>query len=89
MVAFVLVVSATGYGTGRVPSLRVAIWRVLSQLYRGSPLPPLPVSKKHLSFDERNRQICIRYEAGDTLEEFACDYALSHQRVHQIIQRWH
>jgi hypothetical protein len=61
---------------------------VLRQLYRGIPLPSLPLSKKHLSFDERNRQICVRYQAGDTLEEIACDFALSPQRVHQIIQRW-
>jgi hypothetical protein len=81
-------VTPTGFGTGRVPSLRVAIRRMLRQLYRGIPLPSLPVSKKHLSFDDRNRQICTRYHAGDTLEEIACDFALSHQRVHQIIQRW-
>jgi hypothetical protein len=87
LVVLVPVLTPTaGFGTAPVPSLSSSL-RVRRQLYRGISLPSLPVSKKHLSFDERNRQICLCYQAGDTLDKFACDFALSHRRVHQIIQR--
>jgi DNA-directed RNA polymerase specialized sigma subunit len=61
---------------------------VLELLYWGIHLPETPVTDKHVSLDERNRQICARYSAGDTLEAIAQDCGLSHQRVHQIIYHW-
>jgi hypothetical protein len=61
---------------------------VLKQHYKGIPLPAAPVTNKHISQDARNQLICIRYQSGETLEEIACDFGLSHQRVHQIVQRW-
>jgi DNA-directed RNA polymerase sigma subunit (sigma70/sigma32) len=71
-----------------VPSLNSAIRRVLDLLYTGIPLPEKPVTEKHVSLDERNRLICTRYAADETLEEIARDLGLSHQRAHQIIHRW-
>jgi DNA-binding NarL/FixJ family response regulator len=78
----------TGVGAAPVPSLNAAIHWLLEQLYVGIPLPETPVTDKHVSLSERNRQICARYAAGATLEEIAHDLGLSHQRVHQIIHRW-
>jgi hypothetical protein len=77
-----------GYGTPPLPSLNTAIWRVLKQHYQGIPLPTLPVTNKHISQAARNQLICSRYISGATLEQIARDFGLSHQRVHQIIQRW-
>jgi DNA-binding NarL/FixJ family response regulator len=48
------------------------------------PLPETPVTDKHVSLSERNRQICVRYAAGETLEEIAREFDISHQ----IIRRW-
>jgi DNA-binding NarL/FixJ family response regulator len=78
----------TGVGATPVPSLNVAIHWLLDRLYEGIPLPETPVTDKHVPLSERNRQICERYAAGETLEDIARDLDLSHQRVHQIIQRW-
>jgi hypothetical protein len=78
----------TGFGTPCVPSLNTAIRRVLDLLYDGIPLPKSPVTEKHIPLSERNRLICGPYAAGETLEEIADDLSISHQRVHEIIQRW-
>jgi DNA-binding NarL/FixJ family response regulator len=78
----------TGVGAAPVPSLHAAIHWLLDLLYWDIPLPEAPVTDKHVSLSERNRHICARYAAGETLEDIARDLGLSHQRVHQIIQRW-
>jgi hypothetical protein len=65
-----------------------AIHWLLEQLYWDIPLPETPVTDKHVPLSERNDHICARYAAGETLEVIARDLDLSHQRVHQIIQRW-
>jgi hypothetical protein len=78
----------TGVGAAPVPSLNAAIHWLLDRLYKGIPLPETPVTDKHVSLSERNRYICARYAVGETLEDIARDLDLSHQRVHQIIQRW-
>jgi DNA-binding NarL/FixJ family response regulator len=78
----------TGVGAAPVPSLNAAIHWLLERLYWGILLPESPVTGKHVSLSERNRQICTRYAGGATLEEIARDLGLSHQRVHQIIHRW-
>jgi DNA-binding CsgD family transcriptional regulator len=58
---------------------------VLNQLYAGIPLPLHAITEKHVSKTERNAEICQRYSQGETLEDIAEDFGLSHQRVHQII----
>jgi hypothetical protein len=35
----------TGYGTPPLPSLNIAIWRVLKQHYKGIPIPATPINK--------------------------------------------
>lgn len=81
-------VTPTGVGTAPLPSLNSAIQHVLELLYADMPLPEIPPTDKHVPLLERNRQICERYVAGETLEEIAQDLGLSYQRVHQIIRRW-
>jgi DNA-directed RNA polymerase specialized sigma subunit len=61
---------------------------VLELLYWGIPFPQTPVTDKHVSLDERNRLICARYAAGETLQAIAQELDTSYQRVHQIIHRW-
>jgi len=78
----------TGFNITRLPSINTAIERVIEQLYAGIPQPLQPVSVKHLSKSERNAEICERFAEGETLEELAEDYGLSHQRVHEIVLRW-
>jgi DNA-directed RNA polymerase specialized sigma subunit len=53
-----------------------------------NPPAQTPVIEKYVPLDERNRLICARYAAGETLQAIAQDLGLSHQRVHQIIHRW-
>jgi len=81
-------VTPTGVGAAPLPSLNSAIQHVIDLLYWNIPLAEVPLIDKHMSLSERNRQICERYSAGETLEEIAQDFGLSHQRVHQIIRRW-
>jgi DNA-binding NarL/FixJ family response regulator len=81
-------VAPTGVGAAPVPSLNAAIHWLLDRLYEGIPLPEVPVTDKHISLSERNRHICTRYAAGETLDDIARDLGLSHQRVHQNIRRW-
>mgnify|MGYP002403098336 CR=1 FL=1 len=78
----------TGFNITRLPSINDAIERVIEQLYAEIPLPSHPITEKHLSKSERNAEICERYWGGETLDEIAEDYQLSHQRVHEIILRW-
>jgi DNA-binding NarL/FixJ family response regulator len=78
----------TGVGAAPVPSLNTAVRWLLDRLYEGIPLPETPVTDKHVPLSERNRHVCARYAAGETLEDIARDLDLSHQRVHQIIHRW-
>jgi hypothetical protein len=61
---------------------------VLDKLYTGIPLPLQPITEKHLSKSERNSEICEHFSSGDTLDEIADDFDLSHQRVHEIVRRW-
>jgi DNA-binding NarL/FixJ family response regulator len=78
----------TGVGAAPVPSLNTAVRWLLDRLYEGIPLPETPVTDKLVSLSERDRHICARYAAGETLEDIAHELGLSHQRVHQIIRRW-
>ena len=78
----------TGFNITRLPSINSAIERVIEQLYAGIPLPTQPIIVKHLSKSERNAEICDRYSEGETLEELADEFGLSHQRVHEIVLRW-
>lgn len=83
-----ITMTLTGFGAAPVPSLNIAIQRVLELLYAGVPLPEYPVTNRQVSLDERNRLICARYADGETLQAIAQDLGLSHQRVHQLIHRW-
>jgi DNA-binding NarL/FixJ family response regulator len=78
----------TGVGTAPLASLNSAIQCVRYLLYWNIPLPEVPLTDKHISLSGRNRQICERCMAGETLEEIARDLGLSHQRVHQSVRRW-
>ena len=78
----------TGVGTAPLPSLNAAIQRVLARLYWGISLPETPVTDKQVSLDEHNCLICARFAAGETLQTIAQALGISHQRVHQIVQRW-
>jgi DNA-directed RNA polymerase specialized sigma subunit len=60
----------------------------LQRLYAFQDLPDSPITHKHISKTERNQRIITLYRRGDTLEEIAAAFGISHQRVHQIIQRW-
>jgi hypothetical protein len=81
-------VTPTGVGAPPVPSLKSAVEWLLERLYEGLPLLEKPVTDKHISRHERNRLICQRYAASETLESIAQDFGISVQRVHQLIQRW-
>ena len=72
-----MLLALTGVGAASLPSLNAAIQRVLDLLYYDIPLPQMPVTDKHVSLDERNRQICAYYTAGETLEVLAEAFALS------------
>jgi DNA-binding CsgD family transcriptional regulator len=41
----------------------------------------MPITEKDILKDERNQQICLRFAAGDRLEEIADGYDISIQRV--------
>jgi hypothetical protein len=78
----------TGVGTIPLPSLNVAAYRLLEHLYWSIPLPPKPITEKHIPKDKRNALIRERYTAGETLGSISITFGLSVQRVHQIIRRW-
>jgi hypothetical protein len=78
----------TGVGTVPLPSLTIAVVRLLERLYWDIPLPGMPITEKHIPKAERNDLICERYRAGETLVDIATIFRLSVQRVHQIIRRW-
>lgn len=75
----------TGLWPTALPSVNTSTERVLATLYHGIPLPTKPVTRKHVSKSDRNGQLRARYVTGDTLEQLASVYELSHQRVHQIV----
>jgi hypothetical protein len=75
----------TGFGAAPVPSLNIAIQRVLNLLYPGIPLPEKPITVKHVAKPHRNAAIRARYAAGKILKELAAEYGILYQRIHQII----
>jgi len=83
-----ITMTMTGFNITRLPSINAAIECVIEQLYAGIPLSFQPITEKHISKAERNAEICQRYEEGETLEEIAEGFGLSHQRIHEIIHRW-
>ncbi len=80
-------VTPTSVGTAPLPSLNSAVNRLLDRLYWGIPVPQKPITEKHISKDERNQQICLRFATGGRLEEIADEFDISLQRVAQLIQR--
>jgi len=69
-------------------NLEKAVAAILQRLYAFQNPPESPLTHKHISKSERNQQIIEKYRNGSTLEELAAEFGISHQRVHQIIQRW-
>jgi hypothetical protein len=55
---------------------------VLGLLYWSILLPQIPGTDKHVSLDERNSLICVRYAAGETLQAIAHDFGISHLYAH-------
>jgi len=83
-----ITITLTGFNITHLPSINIAVERVIEQLYAGIPLPLQPINEKHLSKSERNTEICERYSQGETLDNIAKDFDLSHQRIHEILRRW-
>jgi hypothetical protein len=81
-------VTPTSVGTVPLPSLNSVVNRLLDRLYWGIPIPQQPITEKHISKDERNQQICLRFASGERLEEIANEYDISLQRVAQLVHRW-
>ena len=80
----------TPVGVTGLHDLEKAVAAILQRLYafQGQHSPQTPVTQKHIPKSRRNQQIIERYERGDSLQEIAAQFGVSHQRVHQIIQRW-
>jgi len=51
----------------------------------GQIRPTAPLTNRTPSKYDRNMQICARYEAGETVSDLAKAFAISEQRVSQII----
>ncbi len=54
------------------------------RMYRNTTVPKHPINR-NAPWRERNHQIVLCYELGETLEAIAAKFHLSFQRVHQII----
>jgi Sigma-70, region 4 len=77
--------SIGAFGSPNAPILEPvsgAVFRVLRRIQRLRYQPPRPA----LSYQERNRIIHARYEAGESQADIARDLGISYQRIHQIIQ---
>jgi hypothetical protein len=78
-------VTPTGVGSVPLPFFARAVLRLLERLYRGRLLPTAPISRKHIANTDRNTLIRKRYEDGETVSDLARIYAISPQRVWQIV----
>jgi hypothetical protein len=78
-------VTPTGFETTRIPSMNIAVKRVLDLLYMDIPRPTEPVISEHFSKSERNQQMRIRYVNGESIADLAKEYDVSDQRVFQIV----
>ncbi len=57
------------------------------RMYRGTLLPAYPINH-NAPWRERNHQIVLCYESGETLQAIAAKFHLSFQRVHQVIRQY-
>ncbi len=56
------------------------------RMYRDRTVPRYPINR-NAPWRERNHQIILCYENGETLQAIAAKFHLSFQRVHQVIRQ--
>ncbi len=57
------------------------------RMYRDTAVPQYPLNR-NAPWRERNHQIILSYENGETLQAIAGKFHLSFQRVHQVIRQY-
>ncbi len=67
--------------------LRHAARRMILEMYVGIPLPQRPVTRITPTQCERNEEIRLRHQQGETLLSLAEVFGVSENRVWQIVHR--
>jgi hypothetical protein len=67
-------------------SVDYAVNTILKRLYIRKSLPSMPISGKTPRQVDRNAEIHIRKENGESVPDLAKAYGISEQRVHQILR---
>ncbi len=57
------------------------------RMYRNMAAPESPINH-NAPWRERNHQIVLCYQNGETLEAIAAKFGVSFQRVHQVIRHY-
>ncbi len=60
---------------------------LIVRMYRNMAIPEFPINH-NAPWRERNHQIILCYENGETLQAIAAKFNLSFQRVHQVIRQY-
>ncbi len=75
--------SHRGLRTAACFDVWLATFHILEMLY-DTPFPDTPQSD-HIEKTDRNAEIIVRYEAGETGASIAGSFGISEQRVSQIV----
>jgi hypothetical protein len=69
-----------------LPSIADAVQYILSLVYADTPLPSQPISGKEPPKTDRNLEVSRLYSLGWSVPKLAEHFAISTQRVYQILR---